>query len=106
MSAWRIVVRRLHSIGGKGPRGRFDIDFASQEQSNWAIERAKELNLIRCTKRGRFGHWELTPLGREFCEGRADVRSVLTGAGHRPREFIAVTWLASLPRDIRFGAPA
>lgn len=82
MSAWRMLVSRIHSQGpeiGSSAEGK-------------AIQQAKNLGLIESG--GLREPWELTRLGLDWCEGRVEQVESKPGG----RRFVA-TWLMALPRS-------
>lgn len=101
MSAWKLIVKRLHAHGGEGKRHQFD---RADPNAARGILEAKRLGLVKSNGLGGRGTaWTLTELGRAYCEGRAEARSGPYTNG-RPKVVIALTWLASLPQDIRLKA--
>ena len=76
MSAWRLLVKSLHQLGGGPLRlAQFDEGIAARPYS--AMLTAENLGLVTDT-RPRKDHgspciWQLTELGEALCEGRAKV---------------------------------
>lgn len=97
MSAWRVLVKRLHAIGGSGTRDEFDDPALPYGTRAWGLSDAKRLGLIVHNGKRQGCIWYLTDLGRAFCEGRAEVRKVVTPSiGNRPRIYIGASWLSQL----------
>lgn len=101
MSGWRIAIRTLHQLGGTARTDRV-AGLTRLVDAGRALADARELGLV--TGDGRRGPgvaatWTLTPLGRDFCEGRV-AQAPASRLRQRGRIFVA-TWLASLPRGIR-----
>lgn len=86
MSGWKVLVRSLDDKGG-GPLPRAAFD-SGTTAGRYALDVAKKRGLIRHVRRAYWSLWELTPLGREWCEGRKEVT----------KHGSAATWLHALPR--------
>lgn len=102
MSAWRIVVREVYEAGGSMPTRD---STAWTVSVNAAFSKAAYLGLLRSPGRGGNGKdprgWTLTPLGRDYCEGR--VVHIPNVRRKNPTDsnyiiWFQATWLASLPR--------
>jgi len=86
MSAWKLMARELHDKGGS-------VRYSTVMWRRAELDRLQALGLASCT--GGKGHakmFTLTPLGRDWCEGRAEAY------GQRGGIKFQATWLASLPR--------
>lgn len=114
MSTWRILARSLYAIGGSGTMAQFGDGGSAAEGA--ALYSMRQMGLVETNGvRGPACVYTLTPLGRDWCEGR-----VQEYRGHLPCErelarralrrgdkinatptkrlrFVA-TWLAALPR--------
>lgn len=74
MSAWKLVLRRLYSLGGEAPRNKID------DGTVYSISGALNL-LARCglvKSPGMHGYqrpmpWKITPKGILFCEGKLEA---------------------------------
>lgn len=82
MSAWRVVVKEIQRHGPM-----HGTVLLSRE-----LHEAHVLKLIAHDDRKR---WALTPLGRDWCEGRVATVQVRPGG----RRFVA-TWLRALPQGL------
>jgi hypothetical protein len=108
VSAWRTLVKALYAAGGSAPRRQFDM-LANERTSQWALQEARRLGLMDGPGRGgdsAYKPYSLTQLGRMYCEGFAEVREHrMPGQHGRSKQFVGVTWLSSLPRDVRIKQP-
>ena len=95
MSGWKLLTRSLYDKGG-GPLPR--AAFETHECGNYALERAKAYGLIQFKRRAYFAEWELTQLGRDWCEGRATIHVRRKGWQVVKKPERCATWLAALPR--------
>jgi hypothetical protein len=97
MSAWRVMVKRLHELGGAARRSKFDT-FTDLSRASSGLYMAERLGLVRHEGRGPAAIWHLTPLGQAYCEGRAEERfKPQAKTGGRAPIVIAATWLMSYP---------
>ena len=72
VSAWRLAVRALYDMGGKGKSGDIQRAVAADFNATSGLAEAAEIGLVTSPGRvGRFGAsvWRITPLGEEFVEG-------------------------------------
>lgn len=97
MSAWRLIARELYQTG----RQMASTEFMDGTRRD-VFEAAKRGIVQRAngTRAERGGNvqtlWELTPLGRDWCEGRA-VPEYRRPGGY---QWVA-TWLRALPVGLR-----
>jgi len=78
MSAWKILIPDLHAAGG-GPLQlkQFDARMCGRD-GRTAMARTAELGLV-CVVRRRL--WVLTPLGYDYCTGKAVAVQIINGQG-------------------------
>lgn len=95
MSAWRTLIQALYRTGKPAAhRKEFDT-FPRLRDFDHAQARAQQLGFLA---RAESGRWVLTPLGRDYIEGRAALVPRSPGGGVRGPIVVRATWLASLPR--------
>lgn len=124
MSTWRYLARSLYAIGGAGTLAQFGDGGSVAEDR--AMRAMRQMGLVETNgKRGPACVYTLTPLGRDWCEGRVQecrgylpcerstARRLLNrrqraaevlGAPTKRIRFVA-TWLAALPRpgEVKLG---
>jgi hypothetical protein len=76
MSAWILLVKRLHQLGG-GPLRVAQFDIGATPSPQTAMAFAKSLGVVEDLRvnrqHGESCIWRITPLGVAFCEGRFKV---------------------------------
>lgn len=102
MSGWKLVTRELYAAGRPLQRVEFHHD-ASGADPYKSLSAARRRGLVRSV-RCHFTHvWELTPAGRAWVEGRAELGAQKRDGKPRP---LVATWLMQLPatNEIRITA--
>jgi hypothetical protein len=104
MSAWKIVVRRLHNLGGTANTRRLDDGSFDCLQ---ALACSRRLGLTVSTGRSPEGATHsLTERGLLWCEGKLrDTRGEGTAMTRKSMGLIA-TWLRALPDTVYLPNPA
>ena len=75
MNGWEVITKRLEAAGGGPlPRSAFDCDFADNNSSIYAARSAVRVGTVEMIGTRSAAMWALTPLGRDWCAGRATVR--------------------------------
>ena len=105
MSGWIEATKEVYRAGGK-------IAVRDMQCPLDDIRYARDKGLISPGNKGAGGHMaELTWLGWQFCEGRAEIyipssRGTTGGRAHGSCRKLRATWLAALPRtnEIRITA--
>lgn len=90
MSAWLEFMREIRDAGRP-------IHCPDDMRNGWAAGRAEELGLVHRVNDRRPFLWDLTPAGRAYLIGKAEVVNMRTGSLGRPRSVVRATWLAPLP---------
>jgi hypothetical protein len=102
MSGWKLVTRELYAAGR--PMQRVEFDHGADGADPYkGLRDARKFGLVRAT-RHHFTHvWELTPQGRAWVEGRAELAPQRRNGKPRP---LVATWLMQLPatNEIRITA--
>jgi len=86
MSAWRLLVREIHHLGGTATRRQLN-NVGFQFEMNSGLMQARDLGLVH---RAAPCVWALTPKGLAWCENR------LTTHGRNTGMKFTATWLAPL----------
>jgi hypothetical protein len=87
VSAWKIAIRRLYELDGLATSSQITEHIKGRANVYWPVERLRQLGLIEpATGHGRNQVCRITPLGRAFVEGRAEVvkEAVHFRTGRRP----------------------
>jgi hypothetical protein len=93
MSAWKLIAQELHQAG-RPLRWEEMAGYSRQD-----MQRARYMGVAECVGgTGRY-RWQLTQLGRDWCEGRA-VPEYRRPGGY----FWTATWLRALPQGLRLSA--
>lgn len=106
MSSWRIVLRALNEAGGTARAADLELTTGGLDARSGLYEAAK-LGLVKSGGRGGFCKggkpWQMTELGRAYCEGRAELKSVPRRPGTigAIKKMVCASWLESLPRGVR-----
>lgn len=91
MSAWRMTVHRLYSLGGQATLHQ--LDDGSNAKVYSALYQMLNLGLATHVKRSEL--WVITQKGIQFCEGRITyIRN------SKKRIQFVCTWILSLPQGI------
>lgn len=121
MSTWRYLARSLYAIGGTGTLAQFGSGGSAAEGA--ALHSMRQMGLVETNGvRGPACVYTLTPLGRDWCEGRvqeyrgylpcerplarrAHLRGEKIEAAPTKRLRFVATWLAALPRpgEVKLG---
>lgn len=100
MSAWKLIAKELYAAGH--PLASTEFMHGSRRDAFEAAKRGivQRANGTRAERGGNAQTlWELTPLGREWCEGRAMPEY------RRPGGYCWIaTWLRALPQGLRISA--
>lgn len=103
MSAWRITIRKLYAMPGHSATHR-ELDFAGGLPMLQRLKLITREHVPGCHRHGSRIRFTLTPLGIDFCEGRA-MAIVGPAAPGRIRQRgplqMAATWLSALPQGVR-----
>lgn len=86
MSTWRLMLPRLAALGRAAQVAEFATGIGNRGVHRGGAQTLLSLGLATRTNSGRPVLYEITQLGRDVCEGRAEVRADhIPGRNGRPR---------------------
>ena len=96
MSGWKLVTRELYAAGR--PMKRVEFDHGADGADPYKVLRdARRMGLVRSIRQSKFQWvWEITPEGRAWVEGRAELAPQRRDGKPRP---LVATWLMALPTN-------
>lgn len=107
MSAWRLAIRTLYTLGGQATTA--EIAGVTIDCPKSALRQLIRLQMVEHdpAPKGTPVLWRITERGLQWCEGRIDIVPMTERkTGGRSVMRFAATWLMSLPQGVRIGAEA
>ena len=105
MAAWKMVLRAASKLPpGPHKQREFDVLDLPTRTFLWAVYQCVKKGFMQqhIPTEGKKCHSEyrysVTPLGRDYLDGRAEIVGQWGGVHGRAPGVVRVTWLASLPR--------
>lgn len=94
MSGWKIATRELYAAGKPLRADQFTLNATASDPAR-ALHDARMLGLVESRRHHYTWAWHLTERGRDWCEGRVEVK-YLKPMGQGGKRTVCPTWIAPL----------